>query len=581
MRIFVAVAWPYANGDLHLGHLAGALLSPDIFARYHRLKGREVLMVSGTDMHGSPTEVVAEKEGVEPKVISARNHLNHVQTLRDMNIDFNLYTDTDTKNHEKVVQELFVDLFEKGYMVKKKVKQYWSEKEKKFLLDRFIEGECPHCNYDGARGDQCDKCGRTLEPTELINPRSNKGDTELELVEDEDYFLELPKLQKDLETWIENHPNSQNWRKNVMSFTKGWFKEGLKARPMTRNLSYGIPLPEGVEIKDKEKKVIYVWFDGVTGYLSAAKEWNKLCKEGEIDTSQKIFRKDKEQSTNWEDYWKSTESKHYYFMGKDNIIFHTIIWPAILIVWNKDKKPEDKLNLPFDVPANAFLNLEGGKMSKSKNRQIDVRYLLDTYGQDLVRFYFSMRSPENKDSDFKWKDFVAVNNNELVANLGNFIHRVLTFVDTRFEGIIPDGKLEKEVEFKITDTFHDTEELIEGVKLSEALSRIFMLVSFGNKYFDKSKVWAVVKEDKKKAGEIIFNCLQMINALRVLLYPYIPSSMEKLREMLSQKELGNEVGKDRWRYEKVSSGFKISTPKVLFKKLDDSIVEKEVSKLGN
>lgn len=580
MKIFVPVAWPYANGELHLGTLAGSLLAPDIFARFHRQKGNDVLMVSGTDMHGTPVELAAEKLNKKPKVYSTQMHKEDLKDMARLGMSFNLYTSTDTDNHREIVQELFNVLLKKRYIIKKKVQQYWSEKEKKFLLDRYIEGECPHCHYTGARGDQCDKCGRTLEPTELINPRSKSGDTDLVLKDGEDYFLNLPKLQKDIEEWLDKHPNKKRWKEHVMSCAKAWLKEGLQPRAITRDLSYGIPLPKGVDIKGADKKVIYVWFEAVTGYWSAAVEWSKRVsgeiKGGESDI---IFNKYKGQTKSWRDFWQNKSCKHYYFMGKDNIVFHTIIWPAMLIGWNKDKKAGDKMQLAYDVPANAFLNLEGDKMSKSRNWFVGFRYLLDTYGQDLVRYYFTLRMPENKDSDFRWKDFVEVNNNDLVANLGNFIHRTLSFIETKFDGVVPKGKLENEVRFMITDTLSETESLLEDVKFSESIQRISKLVSFANKYFDKKAVWKIVKKSKKDAGHILYNCIQLIESLRVLIAPFLPNASSKLTRMLGQEDIKWEVGKDNWKFEKYKEGKKLGKVEVLFKKIEPEVAEKERAKL--
>jgi len=580
MEIFIAVAWPYANGELHLGTLAGSLLAPDIFARFHRQKGNDVLMVTGTDMHGTPVEVAAENKGEEPKNYSYKIHKDHLENMKKLNMSLNLYTNTDTQNHKEIVQDMFSDLLKKGYIIKQKEKHYWYEKEKKFLLDRYIEGECPFCHYKGARGDQCDKCGRTLDPLDLINPHSRSGDRDLELKEGEDYFLNLPKLQKDIEEWLDKNPNIKNWRENVISFTRAWLKEGLKTRAITRDLSYGIPLPKGVDIENAKHKVIYVWFEAVVGYLSAAIEWSKRV-SGEIrgNENEIIFLSTKGQSKSWRDFWINRNSRHYYFMGKDNIVFHTIIWPAMLIGWNKDRKDNEKLQLAYDVPANAFLNLEGDKMSKSRNWFVSYRYILDTYGEDLVRYYFALRMPENKDSDFKWKDFISVNNNSLVANLGNFIHRTLSFISSKCNGKVPEGEIEGEVSFEIREVLNDTELLLENVKISEGLQRINKFVSFANKYFDKKRVWKVINTDKKNADNILYNCVQIIEGLRIVLAPFVPNAVEKLTRILGRKEIEWEVKKDNWKFEKVPFGQTINRVEILFKKLDPEVADMERAKL--
>ncbi len=577
MKIFVAVAWPYANGNLHLGTFAGSLLAPDIFARFHRQKGNEVLMVSGTDMHGTPIEVAAEKAGMEPKEFALGMHKKDVKLMKKLAISFNIYTNTDTKNHETIVKDLFLDLWNKKYLFKQKVKQFWSDKEKKFLLDRYIEGECPYCHYEQARGDQCDECGRTLEPIELINPKSRYGDEKIGLKETENIYLDLPKFEKDLQKWLDENPNVVNWRHQVLASTKAWFAEGLKPRPVTRDLLYGVPIPDEIDLSNKKNKVIYVWIEAVTGYWSSSVEWEKRNR-GEISGGDVIYFVSRGQSTKWEDYWKDDKCKHYYFMGKDNIVFHTIIWPALLIGWNKGRK--DKLNLPFDVPANAFLNLEGKQMSKSRNWFVELEYLLDNYGNDLLRFYFAIRMPENKDSDFRWKDFIDVNNKELVGNLGNFIHRTLSFISSKFGARVPKGSLENEVKFEITDLLQDTDELMMKVKIAESIQRIMKFVSFANKYFDKKAVWEVYKSDKISCGNILYNCVQIIEALRIVLTPFLPDAMKKLSEILAQNEIIGLVGRNRWRFVSLKPGIRLYDVKPLFAKIDTRVIEKERYKLG-
>lgn len=578
-KVLVGIAWPYVNGDLHLGHIAGAMLPADIFARFQRLRGNEVLMVSGSDVHGTPSIIRAEQENTTPEAVADKYHKRHLKTISDLGIDFNLYTRTDTATHKEIVQKLFVELYKKDYLVKQTVKQYWYEKEKKFLLDRFIEGECPHCGAKDARGDQCDNCGRTLEPTELINPHTRDGDTDIELQESEDLFLDLKKLGKDIKKWLKTHPNIENWRDTVVSVTNSWLKE-LKPRPITRNLPYGVSIPDEIDIKNKKDKVIYVWFEAVTGYWSAAVEWSNRMKGKKGFSNDVIFSSTKGQSDNWKDYWIESRSKSYYFLGKDNIVFHTIIWPALLLGWNDGRKVSEQMNLAYDVPANAWLTLEGKKMSKSKNWFLDLRYLVDTYGADLTRYYITLRMPETKDSDFKWKDFVEINNNDLVANVGNFIHRTLTFVQSRFMGIVPKGEFENEVRFEIRSVLKDAETRYESLKLTEALQRIAKFVAFANKYFDKSAVWNVVKEDEEKAGEILYNCVQIIETIRILLAPITPKAMIKLGTMLGQKACFPEVGKNYWRYNEVKSGTKLDDIKVLFKKLEPEVAEIEKAKLG-
>ncbi len=507
-KIFIAVAWPYANGSLHLGHIAGSLLPPDIFARYHRMKGNMVLMVSGSDEHGTPITLEAEKQGKTPKEFVDYYHNEHVECLKKLGISFDLFSRTTNKNHEKVVQDMFLTLLKKGYIYKKKGVALYCDKCKRWLPDRYVEGKCPHCNFENARGDQCEKCGKTLNADELISPRCKNCNTEPEKRETEQFFLKLSSFKKQLTDYMKD---KKFWKENVYRFTMNWIKN-LEDRPITRNLEWGVKIP----LEGYDDKRIYVWFDAVTGYLSTSKEFSF-----------------------WEDFWKDKNTKHYYFIGKDNIPFHTIIWPSMLLGYGG-------LNLPYNVPANEFLTLKGEGFSKSRKRGIWVPEYLKEFEPDPLRYYLSVNMPENRDVDFSWDDFIMKNNNVLVATLGNFIHRVLTFTKKNFEKI-PEGyepdDLDKDVLKKIGESFSKTEKYIEKCEFKNAMKTVMELAQFGNRYIDEKAPWKSIKEDKKGCGTTMHVCMRIVKALSVLMYPFLPFSGKKLQSMIGYKNLGWDDGK--------------------------------------
>jgi len=515
MKIFIGVAWPYVNGPLHIGHLAGAYLAADIFARFQRLVGREVLMVSGSDMHGTPIMVEAEKAKVAPIDFATKYHQLDKKVFKKLGISFDLYTQTSTKNHKNVVQEIFLTLLKKNYLFKKKVNQFFCPRCQRFLPDRFVEGKCPFCGYLSARGDQCDACGRTLDPTELTSPLCKTCRSSPILRESEQFFLVLPQFARGLKNWIKKQTH---WRKNVFKTSLGWLEEGLKPRAVTRDLDYGIPLP----LPKFKTKVIYVWFEAVVGYLSASKEWAK--KRGKPES----FRR----------FWLNPECRHYYFMGKDNIPFHTIIWPAILMGFNQ------RLNLPYDIVANQYLNVKGEKLSKSRGNLITVEELLGKYSVDAVRFYFTYNMPENRDTDFSQESFVKQNNSILVATLGNFINRSLVFIK-RYFGEIKGGRLEEEVARKITSCFQKTGEEISQCHFQKGLREIVALGEFANLYFDKNQPWERIKGDKEAVKNTLYNCAQIIFSLSTLLEPFLPHAAGRLRRQLGIK------GSLRWEFREV------------------------------
>jgi len=525
-KIFIGVAWPYANGPLHLGHIAGSLLPPDIFARYHRMKGNRVLMVSGSDEHGTPITLEAEKQGKTPKEFVDYYHNEHVECLKKLDISFDLFSRTTNENHAKVVQDMFLTLLKKGYIYKKKSVGLYCNKCNRWLPDRYVEGKCPECGFENARGDQCEKCGKTLNADELGEPRCKNCSTTPDKRETEQFFFKLSSFKKQLTDYMED---KNFWKENVYKFTMNWIKN-LEDRPITRNIEWGVKIP----LDGYDDKRIYVWFDAVTGYLSASKEFSF-----------------------WEDFWKDKNAKHYYFVGKDNIPFHTIIWPCMLLGYGE-------MNLPYNVPANEFLTLKGETFSKSRKRAVWVPEYLKQFEPDSLRYYLSINMPENKDVDFSWDDFTAKNNNELVATLGNFIHRILTFTKKNF-GKIPEAyeldDLDKDALKKIDETFLDTEKHIENCEFKNAIKTVMELAHFGNKYLDEKAPWKTIKEDKKRCGTTIHVGIRIVKALSVLMYPFLPFSSEKLQKMIGQKKLG-------WNDGKIDIKGELGEIKPLFKKIE-------------
>jgi methionyl-tRNA synthetase len=571
-KIFIGVSWPYASGKLHLGHLAGQNIACDIFARYHRQKGNQVLMVSGSDSHGTPILFKAEELGISPEKLVETSHKEILETFGKLSLLYEKYTSTTTENHKEVVQNIFLVLKELGYLYPQKSKQYFDEKENKFLPDRYVKGTCPECGATNARGDECPVCGKFLKPTDLIDPISTLSDSKPVLKETEHFYLDLKKLEPSLSKWIDS--SSKNWRKWVREFSKGWIKEGLEPREVTRDMKYGIPVP----IKGWEDKVIYVWIDAVIGYLSASIEWAKSMGE----------------ESKWEDFWKNPKCKHYYFVAGGNVPFHTIIWPAQLLaydekysndtLWERYKLPGEterhNLNLPFDIPANKMLLYKGKKMSKSDNTGMSVDSLLEKYSPDLIRFFFVRNAPENHDREFDWKDFIDCNNNELVANIGNFINRSLSFVNSKFNNQIPQGELDSEVKDNIDNAFKQVREYLEHCEFVKATEAILKLGNFANKDFNDKAPWVSFKDNISDCSNTIFNSIQLVNALRILLKPFIPQSMITLTDMLNIQdeydaniELTNtgKVSKsiDNWTFTPLETGHKLNEPSILFQKIDE------------
>lgn len=514
-RVLVCCAWPYANGPIHVGHVAGSLMPADIFARFNRLIGNEVVMVSGTDMHGAPITVRAEKEGVSPEAFAQRYHVLDAKAISDMGFEFDLYTSTHTENHMRVTKDVFLALLKKGYLDRRSAAQFFCENDKRFLPDRYVEGKCPHCGYERARGDQCENCGKDLNADELVNPKCAICGTVPMLKETEHYFLKLTEFNERLLKYVEAQTH---WRPHVRTFTLNVLREGLEDRPITRDLAWGVPVP----VEGFENKRIYVWFEAVIGYLSATKEWAAL--EGKPDE--------------WKKFWEDPECRSYYFLGKDNIIFHTIIWPAMLVGYGG-------LNLPYDVPANQFMNFEGQKFSKSMGISIDIPDMLTRFKPDVIRYYLSANMPETKDSEFSWDDFATRVNNELVATYGNFLHRVLSFTYKNFGEIPARGDLDvfgRQAVDMIADAEREVHAALSACEFRRALKAVMDLAQFGNRYFDEVAPWSLVGTDKKRCGTVLHVSLLIGKALSVLAFPFMPFSSESIWKQVRMEGTIEEIG---------------------------------------
>ncbi|MDE1822022.1 MAG: methionine--tRNA ligase [Euryarchaeota archaeon] len=519
-RILVGVAWPYSNGPQHLGHLAGNLLPADIFARYHRLTGDEVVMVSGSDMHGTPTTVRAEQEGVSPQVIAERYHQVNVAAFRALGLSFDTYTSTHTALHERTAQEVFLTLLQEGYVEKRTSQGAFCPKHRRFLPDRYVTGTCPHCSNPSARGDECPKCSRVLEPQELQGPRCKLCGTTAEFRPTEHFYLLLPKLTEQLQHY---HAGVRDrWRPSVRSFTENYVKEGLRPRPITRDISWGVPIP----LDGYDEKRLYVWFEAVIGYLSATKEW--ALRQG-----------DPEQ---WKLFWDAKEAvRVYQFMGKDNITFHTIIWPAILL-------GVGGLQLPYDVPANEFLNIGGEKLSKSEtdpSTSVFLPDLLARFSPETIRFYAAYHAPQNHDTEFDPKDLSQDHDQILADQWGNLVQRCLTFTRDRYGGKVPSpppgwSSDQSELGKKIRTAHAECTEHFEKVELKEALDRALELVRQGNQYFHESKPWSLQGTERDLA---IYETLWLLRTASVLLAPFLPFSSERISQMLGAPEL---LGPGAW-----------------------------------
>ena len=555
-RIFIGVAWPYANGPLHLGHLAGCYLAADIFARFNRLIGNDVLMVSGSDSHGTPITIRADQENVNPKEIADRFHAQFLNTWAQLGITFDLFTTTQTENHQQAVHDIFTILLDRGYIYPATMELAHCSGCARYLPDRYVEGTCPHCNQERARGDQCDLCGRTLDPKDLVLPRCTLCGLAPTFQNSEHFFLKLSAFEQPLLKWANQQ---EHWRSNVANFTRSFLESGLKDRAITRDLSWGVPVP----LDGYDDKRIYVWFEAVIGYLSAAIERAK--NSGNPDS--------------WKDFWLDPETKSYYFIGKDNIPFHSIIWPAIIMAYGND------LNLPYDIPANEFLSLENRKFSTSQNWAVWLPDYLEAYDPDPLRYLLSINMPENGDADFSWAEFVRKNNDELVATYGNLVNRVLSFTYRNFSQLVPEAdqliKSDEELLDTAKRTMQQVSDSLLHTRFKVALSQAFSLAQETNRYLDAQAPWQTIKTDTQRTATVLNTSLKVLNCLKLILTPFLPFSSECLHTYLGFQY---KLDRDRWNFddlvEAITPGARLEQPKPLFTKLDEQIIAQETAKLG-
>jgi methionyl-tRNA synthetase len=617
-NILIAIAWPYANAEIHVGNITGSHLPGDIVARYHRLKGNKVLMVSGTDSHGTPVVIAADKEGKPVEEVYKRYHDGFLELFKGFGITYDLFTTTHTENHFKVSQAIFLALLRNGFMFKQFSKQWYSPVAKRFLPDRYVEGTCYICGFEGARSDQCDNCGNVLEPEKLLNPRAKTGDGALELRETEHFYLDLSKLEPDVMKFLKDR--SDHMRDTVLGESLAKIEsEGLKPRSITRDLDWGIPVP--VEEAGWETKKLYVWFEAVIGYLSAAIEWSALSGGSSEESSAEEKSNRDPQSKGrakdaWREWWANPEARQFYFIGKDNIFFHCSQWPAQLMgagsafmdIFAGEESP---LTLPFDIPANQFMNLEGKKISGSRNWAVWGRDALTRYDPDALRYYLTVNMPEAKDSDWDWAEFVARNNNELVATWGNLANRVLAFCYKNWDGHVPDidpaslRPADLDLLAGIEAGFNAVGAEYEAVRLRSAVGETMKLATAVNQYLDVNAPWTAIKTDRASAALTVFTALKAIDSLKVLFSPILPFTCERLHGFFGYEsplfgeqfieEISDSLGthnglryrskgesptRPQWKPSELKPGQKLNQPAPLFKKLEESVIEEERSRLG-
>jgi methionyl-tRNA synthetase len=569
--VLVAPAWPYANGPRHIGHVAGFAVPADVLARFERMRGSRVLMASGTDEHGTPITYEADKKGIPPREFVDQNNALIVEDLRRLGMTYDIFTRTTTANHYRVTQELFLKLFENGYLVKTTQMGAFDPVSGRTLPDRYIEGKCPICGFPDARGDQCDNCGNQLDPIDLINPHQRGSDAPVVFRETEHFFFDLPAFGERLKEWIDQH---DNWRPNVRKYSLE-FVRNLKPRAITRDLDWGVPVPlPGWE--NNPHKRIYVWFDAVIGYLSASIEW--ASERGEPDA--------------WKDWWQNPDAWHYYVMGKDNITFHSVLWPAILM-------GVGGLELPDDIVASEFLNMGGKKLSTSRGQVIYVHDVLERYDADALRYYLMIAGPENQDTDFTWAEFVRRNNDELVATWGNLVHRTLVNAHRNFGAVPGAGQLTEKDEALIGEVEAALDYV--AVQLGEARFQVALkyamtMAAKVNVYLGTEQPWHTIKTDRARAGTVLYVALRCVDNLKTMLTPFLPFSSQKLHEMLGytdviapQPEVREVAGEgtvhnvltgdypinNRWQRSQLAPGHPLPAPQALFKRLDD-VVEEEL-----
>ena len=585
-KILVAPAWPYAAGHRHLGHVASLGVPSDAFARYHRLKGNDVLMVSGTDEHGTPVMVAADREGKPYAEVADYYNAAFREDFRRLGLSYDCFSRTTTRNHAAVTQDIFKTMYEHGAILEREMLVSFSPTTGHTLPDRYIEGTCPICGYTEARGDQCDNCGNQLDPTELIDPRSKIDGATPEFRETKHLFLDLPKFAEALRTWINRH---DDWRPNVRKFSLGLIDE-IRPRPITRDLDWGVTIPVPGYAKDPHKR-IYVWFDAVIGYLSASIEWAAMT--GDKDA--------------WRDWWQNPEARHAYFQGKDNIVFHTVIWPAMLLGYGKGGEYAGgiaPLELPDNVFATEYLTMEGKQFSTSRHHSIYVRDFLDRYDPDPLRYYLVAAGPETQDTDFTWAEFVRRNNDELLANWGNLVNRTLTNAHRNFGAVPQPGELSDEDRGLLDGVeggFDVVGAHIEEGRFRAALGEAMRLASTVNSYVSDQAPWALVKTDRDRAGTVLYVSLRAVDSLKTIFTPFLPHTSQQVHEMLGHDgfiagplefrevdeggqahqvltgDYASWVGS--WEPSDLRPGQALQEPRQLFRKLDDSVVEEELERM--
>ena len=550
--IIVTSALPYANGPLHLGHLAGAYLTADFFVRYNRLKGEDVLFICGSDEHGVPITIAAEKEGVSPQDIVDRYHEWNKDTFQKMGISFDYYGRTSSAVHHEISQEIFTELYEKGFFKLKSEELFYDESTQMFLPDRYVKGECPNCGYGEAYGDQCEKCGNSLNPTELINPVSAlSGETPVRK-ETQHWYMPLGEMQDKLESWIKTR---EHWKPNVMGQIKSWLQEGLNDRAATRDLNWGVPVP----LEGADGKVLYVWFEAPIGYISATKEWAQQSNNPEA----------------WKKYWKNDEAKLYHFIGKDNIVFHCIMFPIVLM-------EHGNFILPENVPANEFLNLEGKKLSTSRGWAVWLHDYLEHFEADYLRYALGVTLPESKDSDFSWKDFQNRVNNELVAVFGNFVNRASSFIEKYANSMVPPLVDPQPIDVKMLGAIDTQKQKIEFAyehfRFREVVQEGMQLARLANKYFTDTEPWKTRKTNETACFNSLHVSIQVVAALSVLMEPILPESMKMLRHQigLSDSTKWSEISASM-----LTVGQSLQVATLLFQKIEDESIQLELDKLQN
>jgi methionyl-tRNA synthetase len=552
-KILVTAALPYANGPLHLGHLAGAYMPADVYVRYQRLKGSDVIFICGSDEHGVPITIRADREGVSPQEIVDRYHFMMKASFDRMGIYFDNYSRTSLPLHHRISQDIFLKLFEKGFVREQEIQQYHCSACQRFLPDRYIEGECPHCHHGGARGDQCEACGRWLEPELLLMPRCKICGSAPVMRATKHWYFRLSQFQERLAQW---QASKLNWKSNVREFCTGWFSEGLTDRPITRDIDWGIPVP----LPEAKGKVLYVWFDAPLGYISSTVEWAQ--NQGNPDR--------------WRDYWCDPSTRLIHFIGKDNIVFHAIVWPAVLMA-------HDEFILPDNIPANEFLNIEGEKLSTSRNWAVWVDEYLELFPPDPLRYYLAANAPENKDADFAWKDFQARNNGELADVLGNLVNRSLAFVEKHFDSRVPPAPVlssaDQEVLAAVDAAVTTVGGLLDDFQVRRAIGEMMNLARTGNKYFNDSAPWTTLKQNRARCEATLNTTLQLELALAVLMDPFMPFSAAKLWKMLNAPGSCHE---QRWQEIpklRLPEGRPLGVKEILFRKIEDEVIEAQIARL--